>query len=296
MKIIVLFFLIFLFIPSEVLSQCDVNNRTNYSLAISKKGLSRMIAPGATERIPFFDREGKVSFQISWREQGVNKRENIIDLVQDGNLVITDDHLRGKKVSLPETTQHNYLPAPEVISSEYETWLKIRNSSSNIIWIREGILNGLVLRPGQISDSILVSLGMIEWTFLVDLDPVEESSGRNYMQKVVTGLIAKDQNEFVITDRHLNIPSIFWKVTFIFNNESGYDVVGVGSIALGKVIQANSRMKQRKIEANEGFINTAWQYFDDNGVKRQAISEFIVIDGRVLVNIKPSHLQRKFVK
>ncbi len=298
MKNFVLVFFVFLlsFSFGEVFSQCDVSNHTNYNLAISQGRLSRMIAPGSTERIPFFPRQGEVSFQISWREQGSSKRENVIDVVRDGNLVISDEHLRGEKASLPEVTQHHYVPSPEVISSDFQTSLVIKNASSKILWIREGVLSGLVLKPDQASDTIVVPLGMIELTFLVDRDSIGGSTGRNYTQRVVTGLISKDQNEFAITDTHLNIPSIYGKTTFVFNNKTGFDVVGVGNIAGGKVIAANSRMRQRRVEANEGFINTAWQYFDANGVKRQAISEFIVVDGRVMVDILPTHLRRKFVR
>ncbi len=296
-KIIFVFCVLFLFtFQVKIFSQCDVSNHTNYNLAISEGKVSRMIAPGSTERIPFFPRQGEVSFQISWREQGSSKRENVVDVVRDGNLIITDEHLRGEKTSLPEVTQHHYVPSPEVINSEFQTSLVIKNASSKILWIREGVLSGLVLKPDQASDTILVPLGMIELTFLVDRDSIGGSTGRNYTQRVVTGLIAKEQDEFAITDTHLNIPSMYDQATFVFHNKTGFDVVGVGNIATGKVIAANSRMRQRRVEANEGFINTAWQYFDDKGIKRQAISEFIVIDGRVMVDILPTHLRRKFVR
>ncbi len=296
MKKSIAVFICLLFVPyGQVFSQADVSNQTNYNLAISKEKFSRMIAPGATERIPFFPKEGTVSYQITWREESTSKKVNVVDVVKKGKIEITEAHLRGERFS-SEPIQSSNVPSPEIISSDYKTTLAIKNTSSNIFWIREGVLSGLVLKPNQSSDMITLSLGMIEITALVDLDPLESSSGRNYMQKVVTGLIAKDQTEFLITDTHLNIPNLSGKATFVFNNKTGYDVVGVGSIATGKVIEAFRRMRQRRVKVNEGFINTAWQYLDDTGTKRQAISEFIVIEGRVMVDIKPNDLKRSFVK
>jgi|GEM_PF-3383370 len=294
-KIVIVFSVLLFFVPVILQAQSNVANRTDYNIIVSKDRLSRMIAPGAIERIPFFPRDGEVNFQITWREHGTAKRENVVEIISGENISITKEHLEGKKRTLPESSKPYHIPEPEIIQSNFRTELVIENKSSRTLWIREGKLEGLVLNPNQSSDTIVMSLGMIELTLLVDLDESDNSTGRNYMQKVVTGLIAKDQESFAITENHLNIPVLSGTTTFIFNNQTGFDVVGVGSIALGKVIEANSTYRQRRIEANEGFINTAWQYFDHNGVKRQAISEFVVIDGRIRVDIKPSDLRRRFV-
>ncbi len=295
-KLLIVFLVSLFFVPESLMAQSNVANRTDYNIIVSKDRLSRNIAPGGIERIPFFPAEGEVHFQITWREHGSARRESVAEIVSDGKISITNKYLQGKKRSLPKSTKDHYLPEPEVIQSAYKTELVIKNESSRTLWIREGRLEGLVLNPGQASDTILVSLGMLELTMLADLDEHGNSTGRNYMQKVVTGLIAKDQKSFAITETHLNIPSTSETATFIFYNQTGFDVVGVGSIALGKVIEANSRMRQRRVEANEGFINTAWQYLDHNGVKRQAISEFIVLEGRIKVFIMESDLQRVFIE
>ncbi len=294
-KFVLIVFVLSCFFSLEVFSQADVKNDTDYSLAIDQGRYSLILPSGSIKRVPFFPGNGEVNFQIFWTQSGRRQSQVVNDIIKDNYYVIKDSHLRGEKTEIVKQEQ-KYVREPEVIRSDYKTRLTITNESSQTLWIREGTLAGLVLSPDQQSDTITMPLGMIELTLLVDLDDSQSSTGRNYMQKVVTGLIAKDKQNFAITDTHLNIPVLSGNTTFLFNNQTGHDVVGVGSIALGKVIEANSTYRQRRIKANEGFINTAWQYFDNNGVKRQAISEFVVVDGRVRVDIKPSHLRRRFVR
>ncbi len=295
-KLLIVFLVSLFFVPESLMAQSNVANRTDYNIIVSKERLSRNIAPGAIERIPFFPREGEVHFQVTWREHGSARRESVSEIISGGKISITKEHLQGKKRSLPESTKPYYLPEPEVVQSNYKTELVIKNESSRTLWIREGRLEGLVLNPGQASDTISVPLGMLELTMLADLDEYGNSTGRNYMQKVVTGLIAKEQESFAITETHLNIPSMSGTATFIFNNQTGYDLVGVGSVALGLVIKANSRMSQRRVEVNEGFINTSWQYYDHEGALRQTISEFVIVKGEVIENILPTHLKREIVR
>lgn len=284
-----LFFLVF---SISLLAQANLSNDTSHSLIISVDRKSFVLPPGGFVRTSLFPREGEVNYLITWDEGGRTKRERISSQVKNGDYIITNQHLLGQVGAAREEDQPSEIRV-QTFDSNYQTALVIKNESSRNLLIKGGPLSGLALGPAQSSDSLIVPLGVMELTLLIDVDRADNSSGRNYRQEVVTGMITKDQTEFQIDDRHINIELDSEIVTFRFFNKTGFDIVGVGSVAMGRVIRANRRASISS-EANQGFVNTAWQYFDENGIKRQAISEFVVTDrsGRTNVNIYPADLSR----
>ncbi len=287
-------FLIFgLIITQPAFSQADVVSQVNHSLAFSADGRSFILLPGATVRTNLLPANGDKEITMSWTEGGRNHRSRQTVNIKDGTLLITEALLanqnRRTETPPPPPPVTNSFVSARTPANSYSTRLAIVNQSSHRWLIREGNFTGLALKPGQSSDSLNVPLGLMQLILLVDLDRDSLSSGRNYIQQVVTGIVVKEQSKFVVADTHLHIPLTGGRATFIFFNETRYELVGVGSAALGNVIGAKKRMR-KKILVNEGFINTAWQYIDEQGNKRQAHSEFVIYKGKVRVYIRDSDL------
>lgn len=296
---VVIFLIVNFSFNYELFAQVNLVNQTSESIAITIGRNSFILSPGAL-RATNLRPDAEIKFDISFNEGRRTSRATVHDFVEGNRYEITQAHLNNEFAQLKKqgVQQQEYTTREEVhvrpvVYTNYETKLVIKNKSSHRLYIIDGQFKGLALAPGQESDSLTVSLGALQLHCLIDIDLDENSTGRNFMQQVVSQIISLNQKIFEIEDRHLNIifPESMEEIRFVFYNKTNYDLVGVGGTALGYVIKAGRRMR-KEVAENEGFSNTAWQYFDESGIKRQAISEFVVghDPDRVEVYIYENHL------
>jgi hypothetical protein len=279
------------FNAQDLLAQAMITNRTNYNLAITVGNQSFILSPGGVSKTRLFPKNGDVQFELSWEEGRKSKSIKVSEEVENGSFTINENHLR--KIESPKREREEVVLQPSNSQIGFSTKLAITNQSSHTILIIDGKLNGLALKPGQSSDSINFNLGLVDFSLLVDLDKDTISSGRNFAQKVVVGIIAKDQKSFLITDHNLFVTVLGGVTQFIFENKTSKDLVGSGGTASGKVIKAHKALRD-EVSANEGFVATTWHYFDDRGIKKQTMVEFIVVDdkGRAVFYIHESDLKK----
>ncbi len=280
-KIVVVVFLFF--IALTAVGQVIVENSHNFPVEVIV-GKKSFILPGSGRAsTTLFSPNRENTYKVSWYD-GLSKKSRLF--TENVKNVLVIDVNRGpitkevKISSIAETRQ--------TLSQGKSELRVIKNASDRRFQVisKSYGLEGLSLAPEQESDSVLIPQGLIALTLLVDLDADSISTGRRYMQQVFTQIVTQDQEIIRVTDNHLHVAFAGReKVRFVFHNKTGHDVVGVGGSVLGQVI-ASGKLSRRTLEANDGFMNATWQFIDNKGVLRQAMSIYVLAEKRMRVEIR----------
>lgn len=282
-KVVIFCFSIFIALSS--FGQVIVKNSHNFSIEV-KVGRKSFILPAqgrASTTLLSSNREN--IYSVIWHENG-KKSKTFTEHIGENLLIDVNREpvveQRESSKTVPRVSTQGFISRPDgqlrVIKNASDRRFQVISSDYG--------LDDLSLAPDQRSDSVYIPQGLIHLTLLVDLDADSLSTGRRYMQQVFTQIVAHDQKEVEITDNHLYVAFAGReKVVFVFHNTTEYDVVGVGGSVLGHVI-ASGKQSRRRLEADEGFMNATWQYIDNNGVLRQAISIYVLAEKRMRVEIR----------
>jgi hypothetical protein len=276
--IFVVFFVTWQFVTAQVI----IENSHNFPVEIRTNNGKFQMSPNGRYKTTLLNCNAKNTYHLNWHGGKKSFTEKVAEtLIIDVN----------REPASPAVSESNVVarsPDRRPTNTGQGELRVIKNSSGRrcqVISSEHG-LEGLSLAPGQESDSVMISQGLIHLSLLVDLDADSVTTGRRYMQQVFTQIIAQDQKAVEITDNHLYVAFAGReKVVFVFHNTTPYDVVGVGGNVLGHVI-AKGQSSRRRLEANDGFMNATWQYIDKNGIIRQAISIYVLAEKRMRVEIR----------
>ncbi len=286
--------------PVALFGQAKLENSSGATIQVSIKGdKSYILYPNSSLTTSFRSPNGQVEFRLIALIAGSQKDLGYFSrALEKGKLVITDADL-----SRPGAASFAALSAPAASSapsaaaraasaypsaSSSAEWCFIIDSTDNRLEMLEAPFRGIALKAGQKSkDSVLVPRGLLQTTLLYDIDPDENSTGRNYAQAVYSKIIVQSQKFIVIKEADLLFSSFSsgGQRKFILVNKFPFKVVVTGGPFAGAAISPDRRWQGKK-ELMYGFNSYSIQYIR-NGIKYQANWELIATPSDCVLYISP---------
>ena len=281
--------LVVMFLPGWMLGQgTTITNQDKYIfLQISVDNVSLgMLNAKASKSFAAIPKDRNVTVEVSWLRNGAYQSmkftkaagvdQVVLDKDKDGKVFLANSSLASGPTPSPDL-QKNIANPP---SSRY-TWAVLVDSTSHRIEIREGPFAGLALAPEQTSaDSVMVPLGLNQWSAIFNMDENKSSTGKNYLRFVYSEIITQGQRRIVIREQNLLYTSTGKKKVKVVSQFPDTFVITGGPFA--GVTLANGEYWSGEKDLVIGFNNSSLQCFKANGEKYQANWEIIVTQHRHL--------------
>jgi hypothetical protein len=164
--------------------------------------------------------------------------------------------------------------------------LELINATGCSLIIFEGDFYGAALAEGGKAGPIQTDAGIISLKILYDADSPDVSTGKNIWQAPVSGIVTQGQKEFVLKKEHLNNLQR-GKTKVVFFNPTRYTMVcDDPNLDIDPIVPNDH---SSKVRLNQGFNNTSFSYYNEQGVKVSAVFELVVAKrtSRVSLNLNP---------
>lgn len=283
-----------------------VSNASSEVVSFKLKGESapRTLSPGASLNANYTaPSNGAEVYLTVLRNGSITPLGYFSKPLSGGKLIINDADLKRKgeksfddlKSSSPRqaptatiaTDNRSYVPSSGGNGPTQP--MTLTNGSTHRFEILSPPFEGAALKPGQTSIRIFnVPTGLLQVTAFVDKDTDSTSTGRNYMQAVISGIVAEGEKSLTIKDENILIGTGS-RVKISLFSHLAFKCYVVGGPFSGASLSPGKYWTKR-VDVSYGFNSMSIQYFQ-GGLKYQANIELIITPNDRILKIFPDDIK-----
>jgi len=296
MKKAALVLLTALFAGFAAFGQATITNTLGGEAEIQTRNGSAVIGQGASTLIPFLLPNGTQDVNVRVRSGNriiSSERMSITTVNGKGTLTQKQDK-QSISTSVP-SVQTVPMASADVLSKKQRMQdVSLKNGlDKDFQVVGNTAFSGAALGPGKSTPPERIAIGLVQIPLLIDMDPVGQSTGKNFMQAVFKKIIVEGEKEIEINESNIQKIS---SGTIKSKVQSLYPfrivIVSAGPLQ-GKAI------KQRKFLRGKytfplGFNTLSIQYFKGEN-KYQSDVEFIVTEQDKILKLGEAQLRNTVV-